>query len=112
MPLTYPAYCKVCDKTSKGRKPITGHRTVSWMKTQCVKCGTIKPVPWKRWVAGLCFLIFIFGLGFYVLYSSLIVLWPLFEMPFIDPDTGWFCAGTGLIPTYWGFAWLIGKAIK
>jgi hypothetical protein len=52
-----------------------------------------------------------FGLGFYVFYSSMMVLWPLFQMPFIDPATGDVTIAFLLIPGYYAFAWLTGKVI-
>ena len=50
-------------------------------------------------------------MGFYVFYSSMMVLWPLFQMPFIDPATGDVTIALLLIPGYYAFAWLTGKAI-
>ena len=111
MSAIYPAYCKVCEQACNGKKSIFGHRTISWRKTQCVKCGTIKPVPFARWIAGLLFFTFAFGMGFYVFYSSMMVLWPLFQMPFIDPATGDVTIAFLLIPGYYAFAWLTGKVI-
>ena len=107
MPLVYPAYCRKCDR-------ITGHRRKYGfgMKTECQRCHDVKPVPWKRWVAGALFFSFTFFVAFYILYVSLSVLWPLFEMPFIDYDTGQFTFAVLLIPGFWAYAWVTGKVIK
>jgi hypothetical protein len=107
MTLVYPAYCRNCDR-------ITGHRR-NWgfgLKTECQRCHEVKPVPVKRWAAGTLFLAFTFSIAFYVLYSSLSVLWPLFLMPFIDYDTGVATFVIGMIPGYLAFAWIVGKVIK
>jgi len=82
------------------------------MKIQCQKCHAIKPVPIFRWIAGTIFLLFAFGLGFYMLYSSLSVLWPLIVLPFIDYDTGVMTFALLGIPAYVGFAWIVGRVIK
>ena len=109
---TYPAYCKICEKNAKGRKSIFGHRVVSWRKIQCVKCGTVKPAPLARWLAGILFFLTLFGIGFYFFYSSMMVLWPLFEMPFIDQATGQVTFGLLLIPGYVAYAWIVGRVIR
>lgn len=108
---TYPAYCKVCEKACNGKKSIFGHKVISWRKVQCTKCGTIKPVPYNRWIVGATALLFLFGLGIYVFVSSMLVLWPLFEMPFVDPATGDMTIALLLIPGYYAFAWVTGKVI-
>jgi hypothetical protein len=107
MTLVYPAYCRKCDR-------ITGHRRNYGfgLKTECQRCHEVKPVPIKRWIAGTLFFAFAFSLGFYVLWSSLSVLWPLFEMPFIDYATGEVTFGLLLIPGLWAYAWVTGKVIK
>ena len=107
MTLIYPAYCRVCDR-------ITGHRRNYGfgLKTVCQRCHTVKPVPVKRWLAGMLFFAFAFGVVLYMLYASLSVLWPLFLMPFIDYDTGAFTFGMLLIPGYVACSWVIGKIIK
>jgi hypothetical protein len=63
-------------------------------------------------MAGTLFFIFAFGIAFYLLYSSLSVLWPLFMMPFIDYETGEITFALLLIPGYLGYAWIIGRAIR
>ncbi len=104
MTLTYPAYCRKCDR-------ITGHSRHGF-KTECVRCHDIRPVPLTRWLAGALVMAFLFGLGIYVFVSSMLVLWPLFEMPFIDPATGDMTIALLLIPGYYAFAWVTGRAIK
>jgi hypothetical protein len=107
MTFIYPAYCRRCDR-------ITGHRRNYGlgMKTECQRCHDVKPVPIKRWIAGMLFVTFAFCVAFYVLYASLSVLWPLFAMPFIDYDTMQATFGLMLIPGYVAYAWLTGKLIK
>jgi hypothetical protein len=82
------------------------------MKTKCQKCGDLKPVPLFRWLAGTMFFLTAFGFAFYLLYSSLSVLWPLFMMPFIDYDTGVATFALLIIPGYLAYAWVVGKLIK
>jgi hypothetical protein len=65
-----------------------------------------------RWIAGTLFFIFAFGIAFYLLYASLSVLWPLFEMPFIDPETGEITFAFLLIPGYLVYAWITGRVIR
>ena len=60
----------------------------------------------------MVFLMAAFGFAFYILYVSFSVLWPLFEMPFIDYDTGQFTFAVLLIPGFWAYAWVTGKVIK
>lgn len=107
MTLVYPAYCRKCDR-------VTGHRRNYGfgLKTECQRCHEVKPVPLKRWLAGMLFFAFAFSVAFYVLYSSLSVLWPLFQMPFIDYDSGVFAFAVLAIPGYWAFAWVVGKILK
>jgi hypothetical protein len=82
------------------------------MKTECQRCHDIKPVPIFRWFAGTLFFLFAFGIGFYLLYSSLSVLWPLIEMPFKDYDTGAVTFGLLLVPAYVAYAWVVGRVIR
>lgn len=100
-----PSWCRKCAM-------VTGHNPVIGMKIKCNKCGDITPVPLFRWIAGLLFFIFAFGIAFYFLYASLSVLWPLFLMPFIDYDTGVATFIILLIPGYTAFSWAVGKIIK
>jgi len=60
----------------------------------------------------MLFFSFAIGVAVYVLYSSLSVLWPLFEMPFIDLETREWTFALLMVPAYWGYAWIVGKAIK
>ena len=114
MTFVYPAYCKKCEIESHGKISLPGHRRKHWwsLKTECQRCHTIKSTPLKRWLAGMVFFGFAFFVVFYMLWASLSVLWPLFMMPFIDYDTGVFTAAILLIPGYWVFARMVGKAIK
>ena len=106
MTLTLPAYCRKCDR-------ITGHfRLRGGLKRKCARCQTITPVPLFRWFAGTLFMTFMFSVAIYILWSSLSVLWPLFEMPFIDYGTGEVTATLLLVPGYYAFAWLTGKIIR
>ena len=65
-----------------------------------------------RWLAGTLFFLFAFGIAGYLLWSSLSVLWPLFEMPFKDYETGEVTFGLLMIPGYWAYAWVVGKVIR
>ncbi len=107
MPIIYPAYCRHCDR-------ITGHRRNYGfgMKTECQRCHDVKPVPIKRWIAGMLFFLFAFGVAFYILYVSISVLWPLFEMPFIDYGTAEVTFGFLLVPGFLAYSWITGKVIK
>jgi len=91
---------------------VTGHDPTLGMKIKCNRCGDITPVPLFRYFSGVLFFVFAFFLVFYVLYSSLSVLWPLLYMPFIDYDTGVITFVILIIPAYLGFAWVVGKIIK
>lgn len=57
-------------------------------------------------------MLFLFGFGLYLFISSMRVLWPLFEMPFIDTTTGAATFALLLIPGYYAFAWITGKVIR
>lgn len=104
MELTYPAYCRECNR-------ITGHARHGF-KTECVRCHDVKPVPLVRWIAGTLVMLFLFGVGLYVFISSMLVLWPLFELPFIDYGVGQATIALLLIPGYLAFAWVTGKVIR
>jgi hypothetical protein len=65
-----------------------------------------------RWIAGTLFFLFAFGIGIYMLHSSLMVLWPLFEMPFKDYETGAVTFGILFIPGFVAYAWITGKVIR
>ena len=100
-----PSWCRNCEM-------VTGHDAMFGLKIKCSRCGIITPVPIFRWIAGVLFFAFAFGVVIYILYASLSVLWPLFLMPFIDYDTGVATFIILLIPGYWVFAWVVGKLIK
>lgn len=104
MDLTYPAYCRKCDR-------ITGHARHGF-KTECMRCHDIKPVPLFRWIAGTLVMAFLFGFGAYLFISSMRVLWPLFEMPFMDAGVAQWTIALLLVPGYLAFAWVTGKIVK
>ena len=90
---------------------LTGHARHGF-KTECARCHDVQRIPLGRWVAGTLVMSLLFGLGLYVFISSMRVLWPLFELPFIDPWVGQITAGLLIIPGFVAFAWLTGKVIR
>ena len=61
---------------------------------------------------GVGIIFVLFGFGAYLFISAMRVLWPLFEMPFIDAATGQATFALLLVPGYLAFAWVTGKVIK